>query len=92
MNTLPTILRKNGFMYTQLLAGEKSFLYRQEYTNEVKYYEVFKKVIAKETTIHGKIIPEHISFPGNEDFGNWAWSFRDHQKAIAEFNRIEALT
>ena len=91
MNTLPAILRKNGFQYNLLIEGNKTFLYEQEYTNEVKYYEVFKKVIAKETTVKGNFIPEHIAFPGNEAFGNWAWTFRDKEKAVAEFNRLESL-
>ena len=92
MNTLPPIIRKNGFQYSLVAAGNKSFIYCQEYTTDVKYYEVLKKVIAKETTIQGKVIPEHIAFPGNEDFGNWAWVYRDKEKAIKHFNELENLS
>ena len=89
MNTLPPILRKNGFQYNLITAGEKAFIYEQVYSKGVNYYEVFKKVIAKETTIQGNFIPEHISFPGNEDFGNWAWVYRSKEKAIKKFNELE---
>jgi len=91
MDTLPATLRKNGFQYNLITAGNKTFLYEQVYTKTLSYYEVFKKVIAKETTIAGNFIPEHIAFPGNEDFGKTAWTFRDKEKAIAKFNRLESL-
>ena len=91
MNTLAPILRKNGFQYNLIAAGNKTFLYEQVYTKTLSYYEVFKKVIAKETTIAGNFIPEHIAFPSNEDFGKTAWTYRDENKALAKFTELEAV-
>jgi hypothetical protein len=90
-NTLPLNIRKNHFDYTCIKSGEKAFIYSQCYDqiNGIYYYEVFRKVIRKECVFHGKLIPEHIAFPGNEDFGVWAWSFRDKDKAEKKFNQLE---
>ena len=89
MNTLPSILRKNGFEYNLITEGEKSFIYRQLYTKNVSYYEVFEKRIAKPSKIMGKDIPAHIRFPGNEDFGKWAWSYRNPETAQKKFMELE---
>jgi len=93
IDTLPAFLHRNGFDYECIKSGAKAFIYLQRYSKfggiEIVYYEVFKKVIAKECTLGGNFIPEHIAFPGNEAFGNWAWTFRDKDKAIARFNQLE---
>lgn len=83
--------RKNGFNYTLHSSGEKSFIYRQTYSEKpaVFYFEVFEKKIQSAGERFGKFYPEQIRFPGNEDFGKWAWTYRDEKKAIAKFNQIE---
>jgi hypothetical protein len=37
----------------------------------------------------GKHYEDQFRIPGNEEFGKWAWVFRDEQKAIAKFNELE---
>ncbi len=41
METLPLIVRKNGFDYTQILRGKRSCIYEQRVSKSVAYYEVF---------------------------------------------------
>jgi hypothetical protein len=38
-------------------------------------HEVFKIKIEKEKEIFGRHYPEQEKYPGNEDFGKWAWCF-----------------
>jgi hypothetical protein len=93
MTPLPCFLRRNGFNYDCINSGDKAFIYRQRYDKigeiEINYYEVFKKVVAPDMTLGGTFIPSHISFPGNEAFGTWAWSFRSYDKALLKFKSLE---
>jgi hypothetical protein len=87
----PDTFRKNGFNYTLISLGQKACIYEQTYTQipPVSYFEVFRIREQKAFTINGRDYPAKFQIPGNEDFGNWAWSFRDKDKAVAEFNRLE---
>lgn len=93
MTPLPVFLRRNGFDYECINSGEKAYIYLQRYdkigNNEIIYYEVFKKTVVPDMTLGGNFIPEHISFPGNEAFGVWAWTFRDKEKALLKFKELE---
>ena len=40
MKSQPLKLRKNGFDYTQVLRGEKAYIYKQDDENEFVAYEV----------------------------------------------------
>jgi len=87
--TLPDNLRKNGFDYIKVLEGKRSFVFRQCIDPKTAYFEVFKKRIIPEYVLGGKIIPEHIQFPSDESFGNWAWTFKDFDMALKKFDEIE---
>ena len=91
MNPLPapSTLRKNGFTYTQVCRGERSCVYEQLVTPEVKYYEVFIIKTRAEEKQFGKVYPAREVFPSNEDFGATAWSCRTLEKAMRRFNEIE---
>lgn len=75
-------------------ASTKGFTFRQVYHSngwyiyEVKgaYYEVFKEKIVqameydngwKEIEGVGKVV-----YPSDEDFGNFAWTYRNYEKAL----------
>ncbi len=87
----PLTFRKNGFNYTQVSLGIKSAVYEQTYTQipPVSYFEVFRIKEQKEFTINGITSPAKFRIPGNEDFGLWAWVYRDKEKAIKKFNELE---
>lgn len=56
---------KNEYLYKQIVATEKGYIY--ELTSEnITRYEVFKRKVNTQYNIY--------SFPGNESFGIWAWS------------------
>jgi len=88
---LPLKLRKNGFSYTQVCRGWRSFVYEQSVTPEIKYYEVFELRIQPECEIKGYFYPAKERFPGNEDFGKWAWTCRTLERAMERFNELERM-
>lgn len=88
MNILPINLRKNGFDYTQILRQGNKAIYEQTYTEIVAYYEVFKIRTQPEKILRGNLIQSGEVFPGNEDFGKTAWSFKTLAKAMDKFNSL----
>ncbi len=87
----PSLYRTKGFIHTLIKECEFALIYEKSDKNEVsqyKCYEVFKRKIKIECRINGKLIPAHLKLPGNEVFGQWAWSYYTLDKAIAKFSRI----
>ena len=39
--------------------------------------------------VFGVELPEKEKFPSDEDFGKWAWTYRDLNKAMEKYNGIE---
>lgn len=89
IKALPKQLRKNGYDYSQVLRGKSACIYAQHVSPNVIRYEVFKIKIKPAITINGKRIPPHERFPGNEDFGKWAWCCWDLVAAKKRFNELE---
>jgi len=84
----PTV-RKNGFTYTQVCRGARSCVYAQHVTPIVTYYEVFLIKVSQECYIDGKLIETRERFPGNEDFGLTAWTYRSLKEAEEKFEKLE---
>ena len=89
MKTLPDKLTKYGFEYTNILRGKRSFVFKQSYTPNTTYFEVFKRRVNREFTINGVTIPESEAFPTDNAFGVWAWSYRSYDKALKKYNELE---
>ena len=91
MQLLPVTLTKNGYYYKQIKKGNKSAIYEQtceESPNPIAY-EVFRIKIDKEKVVFGQLLPEKEIFPGNEDFGKWAWTFHNPEQALLRFEVLE---
>jgi len=88
----PDDFRKNGSRYIRYKVGMVACIYEQLYSEKVHYFEVWIMRIRKGREKFGKIYPDIFTIPGNEDFGKWAWTFRDKEKANIEFNRLENIT
>ncbi|MEI6174280.1 MAG: hypothetical protein WCR01_11055 [Bacteroidota bacterium] len=88
MTALPDIIRKNGFTYTQVCRDEKKAIYRQDVPPDLTYFEVFKIKIGKERTFKGKTLPHREMFPGNEAFGDTAWSCKTLETAMERYNQL----
>ncbi len=87
--TIPDKYRKNGFVYTKVLAGTRSLIFRQHVSESVHYFEVFKLKFKPPGTFKGKPYPASFYFPNNEAFGVWAWSCRTLEEAMTKFNELE---
>lgn len=86
---LPPKLRKNGFDYYLVIRNEKVAVYMQRYTENVKYFEVFKIKVKPAVQFKGKWLPEREAFPSDSDFGVTAWSYRNQVDA---FRKLAELT
>jgi hypothetical protein len=88
-------IRKNGYLYRQLRRGDKAFIYEQidEESARTVGHEVFKRKVqrAQDVVLGGKEISYESKerFPGNNDFGSWAWAFRTLERAEEKFNELE---
>lgn len=92
MELLKEEIQKNGYLYKLYKRGDKAMIYEQTYPDDgsICSYEVFKIRIDKPKVIFGISLPEREKFPGNEDFGKWAWAVTDLNKAMEKFETIES--
>jgi len=92
MKLLEENIRKNGFGYRLLVRGERAFIYEQwdDEDNFIVSYEVFTRRVDKEKEVFGELLPEREVFPGNADFGVWAWSIRNLEKAYEKYYTLES--
>ena len=71
-----------GFAFTQIEKGASYYIYEVK-TETSKYYEVFKRI---ENTRFGC-----VSYPTNNAFGRWAWTYLDLSKAEDKGEELELL-
>lgn len=92
MELLSEEIRKNGFIYRLEKRGERAMMYRQICPEEgdIVAYEIFKIKVDKPKVVFGIQLNEREIFPGNEDFGKWAWATRFKDRADEIFERIES--
>ena len=92
---LPEDFRRNNYNYVQVRRGKNGFIYAQKsmYTlGKIIAWEVFVRKVSPAVEVEGNLLPDRERIPGNNDFGSWAWSFSDYDRAIRRFNYIEAQT
>jgi len=94
MDLLPEEIRKNTYLYKFYKRGERAMMYEQiePSTGQTVGFEIFKRKIDKPKVVFGIQLNEREIFPGNEDFGKWAWSITDEVRALERFNLIEGQT
>jgi hypothetical protein len=94
MDLLPEEIRKNTYLYKFYKRGERTMMYEQiePSTGQTVGFEIFKRKIDKPKVVFGIQLNEREIFPGNEDFGKWAWSITDEGRALERFNLIESQT
>lgn len=85
---LPLELEKNGFTYHQRARGERAAIYRQTQGGKKVGFEVFR---LKVVNAHPKDADQTQKepFPGNEDFGRWAWAYNREQDAFFKYIALE---
>ena len=80
--------RKHGYTFTLIRIGIKHLLYRQE-DGVSTAYEIHEIRFRSKHTICGKVVKPCIWLPADEDFGRYAWSFADYNRAMARFKQLE---
>jgi hypothetical protein len=88
---LPDEIKRNTFIYRLVKRGEKAMMYEQFCLDAQKViaWEVFKRKIDPPKEVFGAQLGEREIFPGNEDFGKWAWSPFDLERAEYIFSQLE---
>lgn len=97
MKELAEVINRNGYIYNQLKRSDKAAMYSQSVADKTDdpesnfgAFEVFKIKIGKAKIVFGVELPEKEKFPSDEDFGKWAWTYADYEKANDRFNKIES--
>lgn len=82
---LPLVHRANGITLNQVKRNRHVAMYKAEIGNN---YEVFEIRIRKGESKFGKYYPARERYPGNEDFGTWAYSLTGRERAEEVFEVI----
>jgi hypothetical protein len=81
MKKLEEVIQIKGLgmsMKTTLVKRTKK---KAMYLRDDMIYEVFRIKVSPPKTMFGKDYPEREVYPGNEDFGSWAWCFSKKTEA-----------
>ena len=78
--------------FIQLEETENAYLYKREIGEKYVDYEVFyKKVKNKRKSVNGVITnsgEKRETYPRANDFGKWAWSFLDINRAYKKLREL----
>lgn len=101
---LPTKKSKNGYLYKLIERNKKAAIYEQIVEKDINGepgttvgYEVFKiqignsySLVQKHGNKKGQVYnyPAAEKFPGNEDFGKWAWCYTTKPAAMDKFEEL----
>ena len=90
MLELPKTLNKNNLFYEQMKRTPYVAMYalRLAEGGQIAGYEVFRIRVDKACVAFGKMKPEKEHFPGNEEFGRFAWSWLTIEQAEKCFSEL----
>jgi len=95
MRLLEPKFSKRGFNYKLVTKSDSAFLYQIFDGKESRGFEVWKKKISKPaTTVMDGVeisFEESERFPGNNDFGSWAWRYITLPYAMKRFESIKMV-
>jgi hypothetical protein len=91
MDVLEKQIRKNGFIYTLQKKGKRAYVYEQycPENDKIVGWEVFQIKVDKPKVVFGVELGEREIFPGNEDFGKWAWSYSSLERVEEKYQYLE---
>lgn len=87
---LPEIIRRNGFTYKLVTRTSEKAIYAQYCENVLTSWEVFQIRVrgTQFSPLLRKSLDASERFPGNEDFGKTAWTYRTLKKALIKYNEL----
>lgn len=81
---------KGGFLYRLIAEGRNGLVYEQKSKKGVIVsYEVHKIRLRHNLSIQNIKFGSIQRMPSNNDFGVWAWSINDLERAMAKFQKLE---
>jgi hypothetical protein len=90
---LPFIIEKADCKYTQIIKGEKCYLYEHKITDGKTGYEVFLIKIQPPTLFpSGNLLPARERWPNENAFGVWAFYCTTLHRATEKFIELEGTT
>jgi hypothetical protein len=92
MKLLDPEFKKRGFSYKLVKKNSVAFLYEIRDEGLVRGYEVWRRKVSEPVTVTmGGVsvdFEEAERFPGNNDFGTWAWAYMTMPFAQKRFDAI----
>lgn len=83
MKQLEKHIRRNGYDYEQVVVEPYGYIYAQKMDGKVIAYEVFEHM---ENEYY-----QCVSFPSNEAFGNWAWTYPTLDRAYERLHSLNKM-
>jgi hypothetical protein len=81
-----------GFLFLQRNSSNKAYLYEVMESDDSIHFEVFiKKTVPLCIDFVNRVYSDtelKECYPKSNDFGNWAWTFKDYQMVIIKFNSL----
>ncbi len=71
-----------GFRYLQICKRNNHYIYAKSLNGHFIAYEVFRHRTLKSKIINARHYPTRAAFPKDEDFGKWAWTYKNLKDAI----------
>lgn len=90
MKKLPLKTTKHSFDYEQVYRSEGVAIYSKSEKGKLHTYEVFEIKSHNGFKVSGKYIEPSETFPHNEAFGKYAWTYPTLDRAKAKANEIES--
>lgn len=89
---LPQEVKKNGLFYKLVKKGTKAAMYsvHTEQDGPATNWETMKIKVTPAREVFGVPYPAFETFPGNEQFGLWAWCHASLERAEKRFDELES--
>lgn len=82
----------NGFNFTKIKSSDTGFLYQISTDDNYTHYEIFERKLSPicldfENRIYSNTEFKEV-YPKTKDFGDWAWTTKDFDRAIEIFDGL----
>lgn len=73
-----------GFLFSQMEASDKAYLYRVTTPQNDIHFEVFMHKVNKSPALKSP----QVSYPTSKAFGAWAWTYSDLESAYKKYAEL----
>ena len=83
------------FEFKQIYKSSNAYMYKVSLDGRKPHYEVFERTLTPICIDYDKKIYSDVDFkvkyPKSNDFGRWAWTYNDYDKACDGFCMVEQV-